>query len=1128
MAKLFLKNAHEFENPSRRVFREGGELFGSTGGQAAKINTWVGGKESSPEAKALAESVNKQAEEIREGTRKELLELYVNLFTGAGPIGTRESYNIAAPVKVDATYAKDGILEVLEKQRESGLGLAFSKFPDLRLLAYATVFNNFKSKFGMDANYLPIGAELTLVNGEVTVSYTENGVKKTATSEIFPWSTYEKAHQKYLEILDKERAEEARRIEEAGGPQEDAELRAILGEPTVGLPTEEPALPAASVEALDERSEYEKRLDAKVDTFRNDHALTEDGTRIGLQFMEGTGTYNATLKKPDGTLVTINVRAQVTDKADQAGLEKTLEKTLDEELTRLEKKEVSETPTDLEKDWQRVWESVQKMVAGDTRLQGKITVSEGPRNKRGDDKTILVTNTETGESVRYMVGIKEKNNPKTYGPMEGGAEDSARIEDAKSVRITVLVTGNGMGNKEIRSRVSKYIGLEAYRVPNVEKGAYNVALILAGIEPIEEPESPYLIDVIFKDRSKPWERPEAAPKAELSPQQISDLLKVYPERIQASVDTAIKNNPDYISFIQEVPGTRNQLADADAGFASYYVQFETKTGERITIKAQPDQVNDQAVDAYIKEIGGTLPDGLTRDDIKQYLAYKALEAILAKELRKAERKIQRLIKKDQRKGEPEPVPVPPAEDAVAVAEVEDAEEARLSALERSEAAAMNALFITRGDGTPGLAKDWETVDDQYKKMLGELPPELISALHHFRGAQAAATDGRINDCVAALDRAAELAADGTQIKKDITYYRDYFKKNFGPISLNEAPGGSFTYTPISGKEVIPSYDDNTAVKYAEDEFKRTGHFEGLVPFGTYEVGTKVYTVTPGGTTILDKAKVAAGAANELDLAPEMTPAEMNKLTESYQLTSGADALWLVGQFPVGEGSYLNISKKDLPAPNPDGSVTWRVDLTALDGEKYILEVALPPVDMAEVQPYIDAQAALGIAVSKEELVQYLAYRAASKDLKAQADKFRNDAHLNERYTAYLAAQKKAAEAPAINFDDEEPMDLGIRSIPDRVPGLPEGDYKEFDAELFPIEDPYTGLVSLEWPDGTFFKGAMKNSVPNGMGVLGLGGAEETLGPVQFVDGKATVELPDGKKKEITWDTDLYRFEIRDR
>lgn len=1092
MAKLYLKNAYEFENTSRRVFKEGGgELFGSTGGQAAKINAWVGKGESSPEAKALAENVSKQAEEIREGTRKELLELYVDIFTDTIP--QKEVYN-AAPLTVDSTYAKNGLLQVLEKN-SSDLRIAFQGVPDLRLLSYATVYENFKTQ-GLDANYLPLGAKVELVNGDVTVTYTENGVNKTATSEIFPWSTYENAHAKYLEVLEKERAEEARRIEEAGGPEEDAELRAILGEPTT---------PAASVEAVDEHSEYEKRLDAKVDAFRDEHGLTDNGERIGFQFMEGTGTYNATLKKPDGTLVTINVRAQVADKTDQAGLEKALEKALDEDLARLDKV-TEEVPTDLEKDWQRVWESVQKMVAGDARLQGKVTVSEGPRNKRGDDKTIVVTNTETGESVRYMVGIKEKNAPKSYA-------------DASSVHVTILVTRNGTNNEEIGSRVSKYLRLESYKISAVEKGAYNIALVMAGIDPIEEPDSPSLIEVILKDRSsKPWGRMEAAP----------ELLKVYPDQIQASVDTAIGNNPDYASFIKEVPGTRNQLADADAGFASYYVQFETKTGERVTIKAQPDQITEQQVDAYIKQIGGTLSDGITRNGIKQYLAYQALDDLLAKELTEAERKIQRLMKKDQRKGKKEESqPELPAEDSATA----DAEVERLSALEKTEAAAMDALFMRREDGTVGLAQDWEAVDTQYKKMLAELPPESISALHHFRGAQAAAVDGRIDDCVTALDRAADLATNGAKIRNDITYYRDYFKNNYGPIALNEAPGSSFMYTPAPGKETVKDYDDNKALQYAEAEVKKTGRFEGLVPFGTYEVGTKVYTVTPGGTTVLDKTKVAAAeAANELDLAPEMTPANVTRGLENYENTSGADALWLAAQFPVGDTSYLQISRRDLPAPNPDGSVTWRVDLTAPNGAKYILETELPPMDMAKVQSYIDTQAAIGFIFSKEELVSYLAYRAATKSFKAQSDDLRNDAHLNEQYKAYLAAQKKIAEAPVIKLDEDENTDIDLgKTMPQLTVfrGLPQADYKVIGPEAFIIQDSVEGPVTIKWTNGQAFQGEIKNNLPNGLGALRLENGQ-ILGPVQFVDGKATLESPDGKKKEIIWDSDRLIFEVRDR
>ncbi len=689
MAKLFLRNAYEFENPSRRIFLAG-EIFEGSGAQSKKINKWVDAKgESSPEARELAEQVAKQREEIINTSKKELLELYVNLFT-TGPIANKEAFN-ASPFTVDSSYAKNGLLQTLEKN-SSDLRLAFKGTEDLRLLAYATVYSNFKEQ-GLDANYLPIGADVKLVDGYVTVTYTENGVVKTATSELFPWSSYEIAHQKYADLIHAEAVVAGAEAERRGLPGVDLDGDGTIDTaptsgrepgstpevvspvvPDVPTPPVAPIAPVA-VEAVDERSAYEKGLDARVDAFIDKHGLTDKDDRIGVQLTpdQEIGTYNATLKKPDGELVTINVRAVVPEGTPQEGLEQALEKALEEELVRLDKtlgreetKEADEeAETALEKDWQRVWESVQRMVAADERLTGKVTVKEGPRNARGDDKTILVTNTE-GETLRYMVGVKERKNPTSYGPIEGGEEDARRAIDAKAIRITFLTLGPN--SKAIGTRVSKYNQLADYTSSSVEKGAYNAALIMAGFDPIEEPDSPTLMEVIFKGHEKgpdkpdrePRVRPEKPERTSLKPNeyplaridQVPDLLEVYPQRIQEPVDN-ITDNPPFFGKVKQVGP--NLLVDPDAGLATYYVQLETNDGQQVTVSVHPDQITDAQVNAYIRVNGGSLPEGVTHDDVKQYLAYNQLENQLAKELVKAETQLQRIIDKM-----PAPVAAPEA------------------------------------------------------------------------------------------------------------------------------------------------------------------------------------------------------------------------------------------------------------------------------------------------------------------------------------------------------------------------------------------------------------------------------------------------------------------------------------
>lgn len=125
---------------------------------------------------------------------------------------------------------------------------------------------------------------------------------------------------------------------------------------------------------------------------------------------------------------------------------------------------------------------------------------------------------------------------------------------------------------------------------------------------------------------------------------------------------------------------------------------------------------------------------------------------------------------------------------------------------------------------------------------------------------------------------------------------------------------------------------------------------------------------------------------------------------------------------------------------------------------------------------------------------------------------------------------KAPGAPvALDLDDEEapaptPAESGALE-------LPEGEYVKVDPVMLSIADAdeYSGTVTIEWPaDGTTYQGEMRNNVPHGTGLLTMGGADETFGPMRFVDGNAVWTSPDGSvTKRIVWDKGMAKFDVQD-
>lgn len=940
MAKLYLRNAYEFENPSRRVFKEGGgELFGSASGQAAKINAWVGGKESSSEAKALAESVSKQAEEIREGTRKELLELYVNVFTST--IQKKETYNVA-PLTVDSTYAKNGLLQVLEKN-SSDLRIAFTSVPDLRLLSYATIYQNFKAQ-GLDVNYLPIGAEVKLVNGDVTVTYTENGVVKTATSEIFPWSTYESAQKKYGEFLAEERAERAREIEAEGGPREDEELREILAEPTPGAPE----APKTKVPEMAEER----------DAMLKEEWLTKIKPQLQALETQFPG-----------------VKITLTDAS-------------------FDKKE--NKPTDEVDPWPNYGK------------HGKtVEIHYGP--KKTDVK-------------RYQIIV----------PKEANSYLDPSVTINKDVEKGLGVTWEPMAHSETENILDIFAGeADAAIKKDVED-----AIVVGDIARLNE----------------------------LTPSQQLYYLDWYVSRT--------------LGMAQKDPRTLTKAEQKEMDeFYSQNVVMEVSEKWYLELNARPDL------------------DPVTRASLE--LTAEKIRAL--QELRRAH-PYEGMNKKE-------------------VAEYD-----------------MKSLF-TDFNGSP---ESWQKVDTQYKKMRQTMPEGRISALDHYRGSEAAARAGRIDEAIALLDLAAKNAGDGTYEKADAVANQESLRKKYGTISLNEPTNRYFTYTPAPGAE--GELYTVAALEHAKTELQKNGHFEGRVPLGTYEVGgTKVYTVTAEGTTVRDKTAPEAApaastevsldeaalkqkaqlAADALELSTFMGPESVVQGLKGYRQRAGNEAYWFMSQFQDGDFSYVIMENRNLPEPSMDGSVEWSVDFRTVEGDTFRVTAEAKAVDIAQVKAYREAQLARGINYSEEDLITYLAYRTVSQEFKTNIEETRNNVALNKKYMAYLAANR-----PEVNQSDVDELVIPPAII--SFPGLPEGDYSKAISSLeLDDEAPVSGNFTLTCViDGTIFQGPLKDNVPDGIGGIWLRGSE-MMGPLVFEAGKASVNLPDGSTKDITWNSTSGSFDVTD-
>jgi hypothetical protein len=248
------------------------------------------------------------------------------------------------------------------------------------------------------------------------------------------------------------------------------------------------------------------------------------------------------------------------------------------------------------------------------------------------------------------------------------------------------------------------------------------------------------------------------------------------------------------------------------------------------------------------------------------------------------------------------------------------------------------------------------------------------------------------------------------------------------------------------------------------------------------------------------------AADALGLSTRLSPLDITQGLSVERNRASEKIYYLMNEaYGTSPGSYLTLEKEEYPTIQADGSMAWDLRLAPIDDHTFTIAIrgSLPAIDPAKVQAYCDTQAANGLSYTASTLAKYLLYRNANIEILDQIQSFATDPALQEAYHAYLEKQS-ASQPPAVPASGTDQ--------------LPTDGYQALSSIALDDEQPISGNVKLTCEvDKTIFEGQLKDNVPNGLGTLTLADGTK-LGPMKFVDGKATANLADGKTKEVTWDS----------
>ncbi len=1103
MAQLLCKKSYHFESPARRIFRgvegAGADLFSENDSSAKKVEAWVDSKgESTAEAKALAESVAKQEEQIREGTREDLLELYMTLFTGAGVIGLKENYN-SPPVTVGEEYSKNGLLQVLEK-KSADIRIAFQGTPDLRLLAYATIYNNFK-KSGLDANYLPKGAQVSLSNGVVTVTYTEKGATKTASSELFPWSTAEVAQEKWRAIRDKKAEEEELRLQREGRPGVDldgdgtpdtpADLPKATEAPTPAeqtVATDEPAL-ALPADVEDEASTLKLLEDVQ--------GLTELSPEKQLEYLEKVTDYIVTRLNELGiadvkklrNLRTLTIEmwrwkeeldAKLDDAPNQARLDAVGVK-LEWAFGYLKKfkgPETEDSPLDIE------WELTNSVLSTIPKSYPNLSIRArepslryGQINRPKYSKIIEIKNEDTGETIYIDVLVPARDRPTSYSDERVKIDIYERGFDGEHKPLNILDSdGNEVhysGSTRIENTamdIAQYLATkEARRKP--------VAKASAAPEEPEEKEKRLSkkkaleaeMDALFVDFNGSKERWE-------------QVAAQYDKMVDTMLDTRVRALDHYrgseaaarLGDIEEAIRLL-EVAKANANDGTYeavdaqrniellkqeygYIEVREPTNRWVNFTPAGTKENtyDQAALTAFKEtfqtngyFKGYVPVGTY--DIGGKI-YKVGESAAPTST------------------QPAPTETP-----------RDQTESRTAA-----AASLELSTRLSPQEIAKATKDYERVLGT--EDLSYLVSQFRSGEFSYIRVESSQMPAPTPDGVVAWETVL-VTEEGEKFKVEAKASVDLAAVD-AYISASEATGVQYDRATLiqylAYREVTKKY---------KEALTQTRADTGLnTKFRAYADRTEI------GETYKERA---AAAAEKLGISMRLDPTTISLDGQSYANSRGAIVDEYKSRFPEENNKpFMQEVYRRVNDVNPDGSGLWHVEYELPDGTAVILRVETPAVDEKTVDNYIESQKVLGVEYPKAPLLKYLGYLQMMEAYKEEWEKQRPLIAL--KYAKYRATAGRNTEPEPVAEEAAE------------FPALTEQQ----------LSENYTGKGSFTWEEGglsSTYVGSWALGKPDGLGNIITDGGT-TLGPVTFKDGNGKLTV-DGVEKLFTWNPESKKMMV---
>lgn len=915
MSLMCHRSFDPFESPHGRIFHEvpAGNLIK---GDVKAVNEWINNtsKESTKAAKELAEQVNAQVEAIKDGTRSDLVKLYVDVFTENIP--SPYIFDMSS-TSVDDVYKKKGLLEVLEKNCPV-LKAAFKAVPDLRLLAYGNIYKEMKASTPpMDANYLPIGSEVWMEDGKVFIKQPSG---KVVGGLLFPWDVYEIARGKYPAIV-KEEAEEARPEGEPAidlgeeppavppVPETPPPVPPVPEAPTEPSPWDlEPAPPAVEPPPVSEPTPEAPPpvLEPSLETVAEDPLEKDWETRVvpvinalKEKYSELTITHENLTAAPAHSKIVRFKNTATGERFDVMVVMPTSKKNVPETYAGkyLHLQIIRKHPTDASRD-----EPVFLSEASDAQKKGdvvnvlNIVARKLVASEMIDTWLVEKFNELTPERQLYYLNLFSQRFRKEALDLERSRKPSwarynflvdsyTKLEDwHKSLQpwISGLPSPSSDNNSEEFQRTYKNVkfdldnpndpmpedaGMRAIleRMRSRISGATTALPAIEGVSAgAPTPElSPEAIlqakQARIREAAAVLRMPDLLNVGALVQAQISILLQSYRDDTEftSAVDTLMQNYPQVegktfgrISF--------HQLNPPDAtGVRSVIVEVETTQGS-VIFKAEVLNAKPAAVQEYVAahaDLGNTLTPG----DVAELSAFLNLKYQF--ELAMSIHKTQLDDFYAAYKAKMTEAPLPTSREGVA-----------------AEATHLRGVMDAAGSSH-------EQVNAAYERLLNLYigSPENLSRQDHFKGARAAFALGDAQKAYERFQNAEHVATDPETIQ-----YVEGIENRFGHVHITIPRGQQGDFELLPHPDPIDDALDY-AIAFANKKLNETRTFDGFLPVSTWHDGSNLIRYNYGSQTVwfnnlkmnsgvqeakLKREKLGAGGSGTAEAEPTWTANEV--------------------------------------------------------------------------------------------------------------------------------------------------------------------------------------------------------------------------------------------------------------